>query len=117
MSSMRSAHADARVHYERLRLTSASRDVQEVGRQVIRYAFGLLRQAEGLPPRDDEAQRGPLMLLHESLLALYASVRREIGVPHADDLYVEPEEWMGPASLRSVRPPGREACEPPPSAT
>jgi hypothetical protein len=42
--SLREAHADARVHYERLRLTAVSRDIQESGRHVLRYAYGLLRR-------------------------------------------------------------------------
>jgi hypothetical protein len=67
---------EARAHFERLRLTAASLDVQTSGRCVLRYAYGLLRQAEGKPPREDELERGPLRMLHDSLITLYA------GVPH-----------------------------------
>jgi hypothetical protein len=97
--SLHEAHRDARVQYERLRLTAVSRDIQESGRHALRYAYGLLRQAEGNPPREDERARGPLMMLHDSLMALYAQVRRELGVPRADEVYREPEEWLGPPHL------------------
>jgi hypothetical protein len=96
MNSVRDAHRKARVHYERLRLMSGSQGVQEAGRHVLRYAYGLLRQAEGRPPRDDERERGPAMMLHDSLMTLYAQVRQELGVPHADEVYREPEGWVGP---------------------
>lgn len=97
--SLHEAHRDARVQYERLRLTAVSRDIQESGRHALRYAYGLLRQAEGNPPREDERARGPLMMLHDSLMALYAQVRRELGVPRADEVYREPEEWLGAPHL------------------
>ena len=82
------------MHYERLRLTAASGDAQKAARYVLRYAYGLLRQIEGKLPRDDEKERGPLMMRQHSLTTLVAEVRREIGVPHADDVYREPDEWM-----------------------
>jgi hypothetical protein len=63
MNSIHETHREARVHYERLRLTAASRDVQRAGRYVLRYAYGLMRQVEGKSPRDDERERGPLMML------------------------------------------------------
>jgi hypothetical protein len=107
--SMYGAHRDARVNYERLRLTAVSRDIQESGRHVLRYAYGLLRQAEGKPPREDERARGPLIMLHDSLMTLYAQVRRELGIPHADEVYREPEDWVGPSS------PGSAADTTPPS--
>lgn len=95
MSLMHEAHREARIHYERLRLTAVSQDVQEAGRYVLRYAYGLLRQMEGKPPRDDEREHGPIKMLHNSLITLYAAARRETGVPHADDVYREPDEWLG----------------------
>jgi hypothetical protein len=94
VDSFHKAHREARVHYERLRLTAASRDVQKTGRYVLRYAYGLLRQIEGESPRGDERERGPLMMLQDSLVTLHVEVRREIGVPHAEEVYREPEEWM-----------------------
>jgi hypothetical protein len=94
------AHREARVHYERLRLVAVSLDIQESGRRVLRYAYGRLRQAEGKLPREDERERGPLMMLHDSLMHLYAEVRREIGVPHADDVYREPDDWIVPSGHR-----------------
>ena len=95
MSLMHEAHREARIHYERLRLTAVSQDVQEAGRYVLRYAYGLLRQMESKLPRDDERESGPIRMPHSSLITLYAAVRRETGLPHADDVYSEPDEWLG----------------------
>jgi hypothetical protein len=89
------AHRDARVHYERLRLTVSSQTVQMAGRRVLRYAYGMLRQTEGKPLRDDEIEHGPIRMLQDSLMILYTEVRRELGVPHASDIYREPDEWIG----------------------
>jgi hypothetical protein len=85
---------EARMHYERLRLTTASGGVQKEARYVLRYAYGLLREREGLPRRDDEMEKGPFMMLQHSLLKLVGEVRREIGVPHSGDVFREPDEWM-----------------------
>lgn len=90
----RRADEEARVYYERLRLVTTSRKAQEAGRRALRYAYGLQRLAEGLPARADERDRGPLALLHDSMMQLFAEIRRETGVPHPDDLYREPEEWL-----------------------
>jgi len=95
-NSIRESHLAARTHYERLRLTSSSRDVQEAGRRALRYAFGIILQAGGKPPRDDERERGPLSLLNDSLIELYAAVRRELGLPRPDEVYREPDEWLIP---------------------
>jgi hypothetical protein len=92
---MQDAHREARVHFERLRLTAASPDTQKVARQVLRYAYGMIRQIEGKPPRADEAESGPLRMLHVSLMALYAAVRRDIGIPRPGDVYEEPDAWLG----------------------
>jgi hypothetical protein len=51
-----------------------------MGRHALRYAYGLLRQAEGSPPREDERARGPLLMLHDSLMTLSAQVALN---PHA----------------------------------
>jgi hypothetical protein len=67
LSKMRDAHLDARVCYERLRLISGSRDVQEAGRYVLRYTFGLLRMAEGRPPRPDEQEKTPRICFRNGL--------------------------------------------------
>jgi|SRR3984957_18423572 len=75
--------------------------VQAAGRHVLRYAYGLLRQAEGRPPRQDEVERGPMLMLNDSLIALYAEVRREIGTPNPADVYQEPDEWVQPSALKS----------------
>jgi hypothetical protein len=95
---LQDAHREARVYYERLRLTAASLDTQRVARDVLRYAYGVLRQVEGKPPRADEQESGPLRMLHASLMALYAEVRREIGIPRPGDVYEEPDTWLGEIS-------------------
>ena len=93
-SSFHETFWEARMHYERLRLTTASGEVQKEVRYVLRYAYGLLREREGLPPRDDERESGPFMMLQHSLIKLVGEIRSEIGVPHADDVFREPDEWM-----------------------
>lgn len=95
MKLMHEAHRESRVHYERLHLTATSSTVQKAGRYVLRYAYGLLRQMEGKSLREDEKASGPLRLLHDSLMTLYAEARRELGVPKPDDIYREPDEWVG----------------------
>jgi hypothetical protein len=97
--SIREAHLEARAHYERLRLTSSSRAVQEAGRRATRYAFGVMLQSAGKAPREDERERGALTLLNDSLIDLYAAVRRELGLPHPDDVYREPDEWLVPYEI------------------
>jgi hypothetical protein len=100
-NSIRAAHLEARVHYERLRLVSSSMEVQESGRYALRYAYGLIQQAAGDALRKDELERGPLGLLHESLLELYAAVRRELGITQPDEIFREPDEWLGPTYRNS----------------
>jgi hypothetical protein len=95
LNLMYEAHMEARAHYERLRLIAVSQDAQKAGREVLRYTYGLLLQAEGKPPREDERERGPRLLLQDSLMKLYVEVRREIGVSRAEDVYREPDEWIG----------------------
>lgn len=92
---MYETHREARICYERLRLMAESREVQEAGRHVLRHAFGLLREAESLPPRQDELERGPRLLLNDWLMKFYVAVRREIGIPHPENIYQEPETWLG----------------------
>jgi hypothetical protein len=108
IDKMREAHLETRVGYERLRLISGSRDVQEAGRYVLRYAFGLLRRAEGKPPRYDELEQSPRMMLQDWLMKLYIAVRQEIGVPHPQDVYREPDEWLEP---RHSEAPEKETTE------
>lgn len=100
INKMHEAHLETRVCYERLRLISGSRDVQEAGRYVLRYTFGLLRRAEGKQPRHDELERGPRMLLQDWLMRLYVEIRKEIGVPHPQEVYREPDEWLEPSHSR-----------------
>jgi hypothetical protein len=96
LNSMREANREAREHFERLRLIAPSLSIQKAGRHVVRYTYGLLRQAEGKPPRDDEQQPGLLIILNDWLMTLRAEVRREIGIPQPEALYREPEEWVNP---------------------
>jgi hypothetical protein len=91
------AHAEARAQYERLRFVTVSEEVQRAGRHVLRYSWGLLRQAAGDPPRDDEKASGPLMLSYNWLLIFYVAVRQELGLPRPNDVYREPDEWVGPS--------------------
>jgi hypothetical protein len=93
-NSFYEAHREARVHYERLRLTAASEAVQKAARYTLRYAYGLLRKIEGKPPRADERERDPLLMLQYSLTILVKEVRRQTDVPDADKVFQEPEEWM-----------------------
>lgn len=90
------AHHEAWVHYELLRLISASKEVQEAGRHLMRYAWGLMRQVDGKPPREDEQPDGPFALTLEWLPRFTIAARRELGVPQADDIYMEPPEWRVP---------------------
>jgi hypothetical protein len=96
LEALNEIHGEARAHYERLRLTAASERAQKAGRYVLRYAYGVARQARGKSPREDEQERGPLLMFQDSLIMLYAEVRREIGLPHADEVYREPDEWVSP---------------------
>jgi hypothetical protein len=98
---MYETHRDARVCYERLRLIAISKNVQEAGRYVLRYTFGLLCEAENLPRRDDERERGPRLLLNDWLMTFYVEVRREIGIPQPENIYREPETWLGRSHRRS----------------
>jgi hypothetical protein len=61
------AHDETWTQYERLRLISASTDVQEAGRHLIRYTWGLMREAEGKTLREDEQADGPFALTYEWL--------------------------------------------------
>jgi hypothetical protein len=101
INKMREAHVEARASYERLRLISGSREVQEAGRHVLRYSFGLLRRAGGKPPRTDELERGPSVMLQDWLIRLYVEVRKEMGIPHPEDVYREPDAWLEPSSAKA----------------
>jgi hypothetical protein len=94
-ATMQEATLNARASYERLRLISTSLDVQKSGRYALRYAYGIVRMAEGRLPREDERERGPILLTQDSLLELYANVRHELGLPRPNDVFREPEEWLG----------------------
>jgi hypothetical protein len=100
VSTLRNTHAEARGHYERLRLAASSKEAQRAGRCAIRYAYGLIRQIEGKPPREDEIERGPALMMHQAVMDLCVAVRRETGVPKPDDMFYEPDEWIAPDAMR-----------------
>lgn len=91
---VREAHGEARIHYERLRLLTESRPVQEAARYALRHAWSLILRCEGRPPRAEEGDRGALGLLYDTLSALLVETRRELGLRHANDVFAEPEEWL-----------------------
>jgi hypothetical protein len=82
-AAMRDAHDEARAQYERLRLVTSSLRVQEEARYALRYAYGLLRQLDGEPPREDEVERSALDQIEDRLVRLFTEVRREPGVPRS----------------------------------
>ena len=88
-AALQRAHDMARASYERLRLSTSSLTVQEEARFALRYAYGLLREFEGLPPRVDELDIGPIDQLDDRLVRLYTEVRRELGMPYADQVLSE----------------------------
>jgi hypothetical protein len=98
-ASLQRAHDAARANYERLRLSTSSLAVQEEARFALRYAYGLLRQFEGLPPRPDELEVGPIDQLDDRLVRLYAAVRRELGTP-------DPERILSERAFLDALPPG-----------
>ena len=80
-AAMREAHDDARCEYERLRLITSSLRVQEEARYALRYAYGLLRQLDGQPPREDEVDPSAVDHIEDRLVRLFTEIRRELGVP------------------------------------
>jgi hypothetical protein len=88
-AAMREAHDDARAQYERLRLSTSSLRVQEEARYALRYAYGLLRQLEGLPPREDEVEPTALDQIEDRLVRLFTEVRRELGIPRSHNVLSE----------------------------
>ena len=98
-AALQRAHDVARASYERLRLSTSSLAVQEEARFALRYAYGLLRQFEGLPPRQDELDTAPIDQLDDRLVRLYTAVRRELGTP-------DPERVLSERAFLSALPPG-----------
>jgi len=104
LTRIRDAEAEARIQYERLRLVLESKAAQAAARHAVRYAYGLRRQSEGRGLRDDEKERGPLVLLHEWMMRLYVEVRRETGIPHPEDMFYEPESWLQDTANSGTQP-------------
>jgi len=96
------ANMTARARYENLRLVTSSKIAQEAGRRALRHAFGMQLRARAMPIRDDEADREPQALVQDWLTRLYVEVRQETGVPHAYDVYQEPDRWLGVGQLPHV---------------
>jgi hypothetical protein len=94
LEAIHEANREVRENFELLRLVATSYDVQKAARYVTRYAFGLVRQAEGKPPRDDETDPSLLLILHDWLMKLRIAVRHEIGIPDPDSMYYPPKEWI-----------------------
>lgn len=88
-AAMRDAHDEARAQYERLRLVTSSLRVQEEARYALRYAYGLLRQLDGHPPREDEVEPSALDQIEDRLVRLFTEVRRELGVPRSHHVLSE----------------------------
>jgi hypothetical protein len=88
------AHMQARASFERLRLTSSSVKVQEAGRYILRYAFGLLRLVQGKDRRSDELDKHPAELISEWHEALLVEIRRELGVTHPDRIFADRRDWI-----------------------
>jgi hypothetical protein len=86
---MRQTHLNARLHYERLQLTTTSIEVQINARFAIRYAVGLWRELRGRPLRPDEVEVHPLRQLDDRLVSLRTAMRRELSVPNPDRVLSE----------------------------
>jgi hypothetical protein len=84
-----------------LRLRWTRQAVEEAGRHVLKYSFGLLRRADGKPPREDELERGLRAVLQDWLIRLYVGVRKEMGIPNPEDVYREPDEWLESSSRKT----------------
>jgi hypothetical protein len=91
LARAREVHGEARAQYERLRLCTDSSKAQEEARYALRHALAFWRQVEESSYRHDEHERSPLQQLEDRLSALYAEVRRELGVPHPHRVFPEPE--------------------------
>ncbi|GIF45788.1 hypothetical protein DFJ67_5223 [Asanoa ferruginea] len=99
------SHMTARSILERLRLTSASMGVQEAARYALRYAYGLLRLAQGREPRPDEQDRHPVQLLDQWFTTLLIEMRKDLGLRHPDRVFPERAEWVVfPQAERSGEP-------------
>jgi hypothetical protein len=94
-TAINKAHVEARGYFESLRLIS-SFPVQESSRLTLRYTYGLMQEAEGKPPREDEKEQGPLKLYYINLTKLYIAVRRELSIPKPEDVFRDPDDWLGP---------------------
>ncbi len=108
LDRMRSAHEEARVGFERLRLITTSMEAQEAARYSLRHALGLCLLVEGKQPRPDELERGPLVELDERLRDLYVAVRRELGVAHAESVFREPDPLLRLPTLTEPEAPSTE---------
>jgi hypothetical protein len=115
-AAMRDAHDETQAQYERLRLVTSSLRVQEEARYALRYAYGLLRQLDGDPPREDEVEPSALDQIEDRLVRLFTEVRRELGVPRSHHVLSE-RAFFGqispapPSTNPRVHQHGRTKCQ------
>jgi len=95
------AHISARASYARLRLTSESVATQEAGRMVLHYGYWQWQAALGGSADFREAQR----LGDEWTMTLFVAARRELGLGHATEVYIEP---AGGLPMPAARQPQKE---------
>jgi hypothetical protein len=65
-------------------------------RLTLRYAYGLMLEADNKPLREDEIKQGPLKLFYFNLTELHVTVRRELGIRNPEDVVRDRDDWLGP---------------------
>jgi hypothetical protein len=99
-SELNEADSVMRTAFQRLRLVSTRVETQEAARYAVRYAHGLARLTRGRPLREDETETHPVVLLDDWLARLHVSVRRELGMSQADEIFRERPEWQNWPGMR-----------------
>jgi hypothetical protein len=84
------AMIEARASYERIRLTADSYAAQEAARHVLHFSYWLSRSARDSSADFEDAQYE----LGRWLVTLYAEVRRELGLRHADRVFQDPRSGL-----------------------
>ena len=90
LQSIVTAHEDLWVAFECL-VVVAGIDVQEAAREVLHHAWSVRAQyVDGVDPRAERYPgTSPTDRLVASLRPYYVAVRRDLGVPEPDHMYVE----------------------------
>lgn len=97
----------ARAEFEKLRLLLESKTTQEAAWKTVRLAYVLRQGAErGLHPRSGGPDSSWARVQKE-LEALLLGVRRELGVPKPEDLFMEPVDWQVSLGSDPGQPPAR----------